>query len=139
MVLTVLFDGRLAMTASVALAVLVSFIIGGKLDFAIIALFTCMAAIYAVRQLRTRAQLFTAILFIIISGTVTLMAIGIIKRLHWTDIGNNMLYMTISGVLAPFITYGIKHKAVLKKSLVLISHLTTFAHWFIKIGKSLYD
>ncbi|HIN61633.1 MAG TPA: HDIG domain-containing protein [Candidatus Marinimicrobia bacterium] len=107
MVLTVLFDGRLAMTASVALAVLVSFIIGGKLDFAIIALFTSMAAIYAVRQLRTRAQLFTAILFIIISGTVTLVAIGIIKRLHWTDIGNNMLYMTISGVLAPFITYGI--------------------------------
>ena len=107
MVLTVLFDGRLAMTASVALAVLISFIIGGKLDFAIIALFTSMAAIYAVRQLRTRSQLFTAILFIVISGAVTLTAIGIIKRLHWTDIGNNLLYMTISGVLAPFITYGI--------------------------------
>lgn len=66
-----------------------------------------MAAIYAVRQLRTRSQLFTAILFIVISGAVTLTAIGIIKRLHWTDIGNNLLYMTISGVLAPFITYGI--------------------------------
>lgn len=107
MVLTVLFDGRIAMSASVALAALVAFIVGGKLDFAIIALFTSMAAIYAVRQLRTRTQLFTAILFIVLSGAAALVAIGIIKRLHWTAIGNNLLYMAISGTLAPFITYGI--------------------------------
>ena len=107
MVLTVLFDGRIAMSASLALAVLVAFIIGGKLDFAIIGLFTSLAAVYAVRQLRTRAQLFTAILFIVVSGAVVLIGIGIIKRFHWTDIGNDLLYMTISGVLAPFITYGI--------------------------------
>lgn len=107
MVLTVLFDGRIAMNASVAMAVLVAFLIGGKLDFAVIALFTSMAAIYAVRQLRTRAQLFTAILFIVLSAALILIAIGIIKRLHWTDIGNNILYITISGILAPFITYGI--------------------------------
>ena len=107
MVLTVLFDGRIAMSASIAMAVLVAFIIGGKLDFAIIGLFTSLAAIYAVRQLRTRAQLFTAILFIVVSGAVVLIGIGIIKRFHWTDIGNDLLYMTISGVLAPFITYGI--------------------------------
>ena len=107
MVVTVLFDSRIAMNASVAMAVLIAFIIGGKLDFTIVALFTSMAAIYSVRQLRTRAQLFTAILFIVLSGSLVLVSIGIIKRLHWTDIGNNLLYILISGTLAPFITYGI--------------------------------
>ncbi|MEE2876762.1 MAG: HDIG domain-containing metalloprotein [Candidatus Neomarinimicrobiota bacterium] len=107
MVLTVLFDGRIAMSATITLVVLVAFIIGGKLDFAIIGLFTSLAAIYAVRQLRTRAQLFTAILFIVVSGAVVLIGIGIIKRFHWMDIGNDLLYMAISGVLSPFITYGI--------------------------------
>ncbi|MBH31062.1 MAG: hypothetical protein CMG71_03605 [Candidatus Marinimicrobia bacterium] len=107
MVLTVLFDGRIAMSASIALAILVAFIIGGKLDFVIIGLFTSLAAVYAVRQLRTRAQLFIAILFIVVSGAVVLIGIGIIKRLYWADIGSDLLYITISGVLAPFITYGI--------------------------------
>ncbi len=107
MVITVLFDSRIAMNASIAMAALIAFIIGGKLDFAIVGLFTSMAAIYSVRQLRTRAQLFTAILFIVISGSLVLIAIGIIKRLHWIDIGNDLLYMLISGTLAPFITYGI--------------------------------
>ena len=107
MVLTVLFDGRIAAMFSVSLAVLVAFLIGSKLDYAVVSLFTTMSAILAVRKLRTRAQLFSAILYIVSAGIVALLALGILKRIDWTTTGNDILFILISGILAPFITYGL--------------------------------
>ncbi|MFQ6674093.1 MAG: HD family phosphohydrolase, partial [Fidelibacterota bacterium] len=107
MVLTVLFDGRIAVMAAVTLAILIAFIVGNKLDYVIISLFTSVAAIYAVRNLRARAQLFSAILYIVISGIIAVTALGILKRSEWTDMRYDYLYIIISGVLAPFLTYGL--------------------------------
>ena len=107
MVLTVLFDGRIAAMFSVSLAVLVAFLIGSKLDYAVVSLFTTMSAILAVRKLRTRAQLFSAILYIVSAGIVALLTLGILKRIDWTTTGNDILFILISGILAPFITYGL--------------------------------
>ena len=107
MVLTVLFDGRIAAMFSVSLAVLVAFLIGSKLDYAVVSLFTTMSAILAVRKLRTRAQLFSVILYIVSAGIVALLALGILKRIDWTTTGNDILFILISGILAPFITYGL--------------------------------
>ena len=107
MVLTVLFDGRIAVMFSVSLAILVAFLIGSKLDYTIVSLFTTISAIHAVRNLRTRAQLFSAILYIVGAGVVALVALGILKRIDWITTGNDVLFFLISGILAPFITYGI--------------------------------
>lgn len=107
MVLTVLFDGRIAVMFSVSLAILVAFLIGSKLDYTIVSLFSTVSAIHAVRKLRTRAQLFSAILYIVGAGVVALLALGILKRIDWITTGNDILFILISGILAPFITYGL--------------------------------
>ena len=135
MVITVLFDGKIAFNASVILATLVGFVIGGKLDFAIVGLFTSMAAIYSVRQLRTRVQLFIAILFIILSGSIIILGIGLIKKLQWNIIGDNLINMLVSGLLAPLITYGIStfYEVIFRATSDLtLLELTDFNHPLLK-------
>ncbi len=135
MVITVLFDGKIAINASIILAILVGFVIGGKLDFSIVGLFTSMAAIYSVRQLRTRAQLFIATLFIILSGSIIIIGIGLIKKLQWSIIGDNLINMLISGLLAPLITYGIStfYEVVFRATSDLtLLELTDFNHPLLK-------
>ena len=135
MVITVLFDGKIAINASIILAILVGFVIGGKLDFSIVGLFTSMAAIYSVRQLRTRAQLFIATLFIILSGSIIIIGIGLIKKLQWSIIGDNLINMLISGLLAPLITYGIStfYEVVFRvTSDLTLLELTDFNHPLLK-------
>ncbi|MEE9166793.1 MAG: HDIG domain-containing metalloprotein [Candidatus Neomarinimicrobiota bacterium] len=107
MVVTVLFDARIAVMAMVALSILIAFIIGNKLDFVIVSLFTSVAAIYAVRKLRTRAQLFSAILYIVVGGALAIAALGMLKRTEWTHIRYDFLFIGMSGILAPFITFGL--------------------------------
>lgn len=135
MVITILFDGKIAINASIILAILVGFVIGGKLDFSIVGLFTSMAAIYSVRQLRTRAQLFIATLFIILSGSIIIIGIGLIKKLQWSIIGDNLINMLISGLLAPLITYGIStfYEVVFRATSDLtLLELTDFNHPLLK-------
>jgi len=107
MVITVLLDARIAVMAMVTLTILIAFIIGNKLDFVIVSLFTSVAAIFAIHKLRTRAQLFSAILYIILSGIIAITALGILKRTEWVILRDEYLFIVISGILAPFITFGL--------------------------------
>ena len=135
MVITILFDGKIAFNASIILATLVAFVIGGKLDFAIVGFFTSMAAISSVRQLRTRAQLFLAILFIILSGSIIILGIGLIKKLQWNIISDNLINMLISGLLAPLITYALStfYEVVFRATSDLtLLELTDFNHPLLK-------
>tara|TARA_B100000315_G_scaffold260595_1_gene323295 strand:+ start:6477 stop:8804 length:2328 start_codon:yes stop_codon:yes gene_type:complete len=107
MVITILFDARIATMASVTLTLLAAVLVGGKLDYALVSLVTCMASIYAVRKLRTRAQLFSAILYIVSSGCITLISLSLIKHTELSYLLYNCLFIIISGFLAPFLTYGL--------------------------------
>lgn len=109
MVITILFDARIAIIFTMFIAVFIAFIVGNKLEFVVLFLATSIAAVYAVRNLRTRTQLYYAILYIILSGILTLLTFGLLKQTEWTILRMDFLYITINGVLAPFITYGLSH------------------------------
>ncbi len=107
MVFTVLLDARIAVMATVTLAIILAFMVGNKLDFVIVSLFSSVAAVYAVRQLRARIQIFYAILYILVCGSLAIISIGLLKESHLNSILNNLLYLSVGAVLAPFITYGL--------------------------------
>ncbi|MEE1574356.1 MAG: hypothetical protein V1257_12270, partial [Candidatus Neomarinimicrobiota bacterium] len=107
MVFTVLLDARIAVMATVTLAIILAFMVGNKLDFVIVSLFSSVAAVFAVKQLRARIQIFYAILYILVSGSVAIISIGLLKEAHWNSILDNLLYLSVGAVLAPFITYGL--------------------------------
>ena len=58
MTLTILFDARMGFMATTSFAMLMGIMMGQNIDLVIVSLFTATVAIYSIRQLRKRSQLF---------------------------------------------------------------------------------
>ncbi|HQO73975.1 MAG TPA: HDIG domain-containing protein, partial [Candidatus Marinimicrobia bacterium] len=81
--------------------------IGGNFNFIIVSVFVSTFAIYAVRQLRKRSQIFKSIIYIVLGYCLAIFATEMLKYSPPKSILNNIFYATINGVFAPFLAYGI--------------------------------
>ncbi len=107
MVLTILFDARIGFMAAASIAMLSGIIMGNNLDFVIVSLFQSSAAVYSVRRLRTRGQIFTAIFVLSLASTTVVLAMGLFKAHAWSQISSDMLYLLGISILSPIINYGL--------------------------------
>ena len=107
MAFTILFDARTSLIATVSLALMMGFLVGNKLDFVLVNLLAGSVAIYAVRQLRRRRQIFTAIIYIVSAYAVGITAVEFLKYTNLTTLGNHLMYASINGVLSPIMVYGL--------------------------------
>ena len=107
MVLTIMFDARIAFMAITSIILLVTILIGNNLEFMVTAMFNSSIGIYAVRQLRGRSQLFTAIFALLGSSALVIIGQGLFKGHTWLLMGNDMMNLSIVAVLSPIVTYGL--------------------------------
>lgn len=107
MVLTIIFDARIGFMGITSIVLLVTILIGNNVEFMVTALFTSSAGIYAVRRLRTRSQLFTAIFALIASSIIVVLGQGLFKGHNWSVMGDDLLYLSVVSVLSPIVTYGL--------------------------------
>lgn len=73
--ITVLFDSRLAILCNIILAVLAGVITGGEFRFIVVALLGGLAAVYSVSRLYQRSDLTKAGFFVALANTFTIIAI----------------------------------------------------------------
>lgn len=107
MVITILFDARIGFMAAASIAMLSGIIMGNNLDFVIVSLFQSSAAVFSVRRLRTRGQIFTAIFVLSLASILVILAMGLFKAYAWSQIGQDLLYLLGISVLSPIINYGL--------------------------------
>ncbi|UCD37027.1 MAG: hypothetical protein JSW54_09325, partial [Fidelibacterota bacterium] len=107
MTFTILFDARTSIIATVSLAVLVGFLVGNRVEFVLVNLLTGSVAIYAVRQLRRRRQIFTAIIYIVSAYALGITAVEFLKYTNLTTLASKLMYASINGMLSPIVVYGI--------------------------------
>ncbi len=107
MVLTILFDARIGFMASVSITILTAIMIGNNMDYIIVALFTSSVAMYNVRELRTRSQLFTTIFALILASVFVVAGLGMFKSTSWEAMQYDLIYLLAMSVLAPIVTYGV--------------------------------
>ncbi len=107
MVMTILFDARIGFMGATSIAMLSGLIMGNNLDFVIVSLFQSSAAVFSVRRLRTRGQIFTAIFVLSLASSVAVLAVGLFKVHAWPQIGEDVLYLLGISILSPIITYGL--------------------------------
>ncbi len=107
MTFTILFDARTSIIATVSLALLLGFLVGNKVDFVLVNLLAGSVAIYAVRQLRRRRQIFTAIIYIVSAYAVGITAVEFLKYTNLATLGNHLMYASINGLLSPIMVYGL--------------------------------
>ncbi len=107
MAFTILFDARTSIIATVSLTLLMGFMVGNKVDFVLVNLLAGSVAIYAVRQLRRRRQIFTAIIFIVSAYAIGITAVEMLKYTNLATLGNHLMYASINGMLSPILVYGL--------------------------------
>ena len=107
MVLTIMFDARIAFMGITSIILLVTILIGNNVEFMVTAMFNSSVGIYAVRQLRRRSQLFTAIFALLGSSALVIIGQGLFKGHTWLLMGNDMLNLSIIAILSPIVTYGL--------------------------------
>tara|TARA_B100000131_G_C18125483_1_gene614517 strand:+ start:2172 stop:4487 length:2316 start_codon:yes stop_codon:yes gene_type:complete len=107
MTLTILFDARIGFMATTSLAIFMGIMMGQNIDFIIISLFTATIAIYNIRELRKRSQLFTTMFALIAASTLAVLGIGLFKGNSWAIMFRDMQFLILNSILAPILTYGL--------------------------------
>ncbi len=107
MTLSILFDARIGFMGITTIVILIGMMIGNNIDFIVVMLFTSSIAMYNVRQLRTRSQIFKTIFSLIGASVLAIIAIGLFKNESWIAVRLDLLYLAIISVLAPIVTYGL--------------------------------
>lgn len=107
MTLTILFDARIGFMGITTVVLLIGIMIGNNIDFIIVMLFLSSIAMYNVRQLRTRSQLFKTIFLLLGASILVVIAIGLFKNESWRAMQSDLMYLFILSVLAPIIAYGL--------------------------------
>ena len=107
MVLTIMFDARIAFMGITSIILLITILIGNNVEFMVTAMFNSSVGIYAVRQLRRRSQLFTAIFALLSSSALVIIGQGLFKGNAWILMGNDMMNLSIVAILSPIVTYGL--------------------------------
>ncbi|MBS1271074.1 MAG: Cyclic-di-AMP phosphodiesterase PgpH [Candidatus Marinimicrobia bacterium] len=107
MLFTIIYDARVSFFGTITLTVLISVLLGNRMNFFITTIFASTLAIYAVRRLRTRNQLYYAILYITGAYYLALFATELTLVPDLRHLGSNFLWAAGNGILSPLLTYGL--------------------------------
>ena len=107
MTLTILFDARIGFMATTSMAILMGLMMGQNIDLVIISLFTSTVAIYNIRELRKRSQLFITMFALIGASVLVIIGLGLFKENNWGIMMRDMQFLLLNSILAPILTYGL--------------------------------
>ena len=122
MVLTIMFDARIGYMGITSIILLIGILIGNNVEFMVTSMFTASVGVFAVRKLRRRSQLFSAIFALITSSALVVLAHGLFKGQDWSMMGFDMINLTFIAVLSPIVTYGLI--GILEVSFGITTNLT---------------
>ena len=107
MTLTILFDARIGLMATISIVIIMGLMMGQNIDFVIISLFTATVAVYNIRELRNRSQLFITMFALMGAGILVVAGIGLFKQHTWASMAMDIQSLMINSLLAPIVTYGL--------------------------------
>jgi len=107
MILAVVFDSRVAFQGTVAIALLIGAIKGNDFGAAFVSLSAGALAVYTVRDMKNRTQIFRSLVFIFIGYSIGTLAISFQRAEDSTRILANFSFIAINSILSPIITFGL--------------------------------
>ena len=107
MVFTILFDFQIAFMSMVTTILLISIILGNDFEYLTTSLFTSLVAIYSVKSLRRRSQLFKAIFALIAASILIVIGHGFFLGHSTLEMIDNITVLSFIAVISPLITYGL--------------------------------
>ncbi len=107
MTLTILFDARIGFMATISVVIAMGLMMGQNIDFVIVSLFTATIAVYNIRELRNRSQLFITMFALMGASILVVGGIGLFKEHSWASVIVDIQSLMINSLLAPIVTYGL--------------------------------
>lgn len=107
MILTVIFDSRLAFQATVAIALIVGAMRGNDFGAAFTALSAGALALYTVRDIKNRTQIFRSLVFIFLGYALATLAISFQRAEDVSTMLAGFSLIAVNSVLSPIITFGL--------------------------------
>ena len=105
--LTILFDSRLAFFSTVIISFLVAAVRGGDYTIMFYSMAGAALAIFSVRDIKNRSQIFRSFFFILIGYTVSILAVGLDRNESFSKIFIQLIYGSVNSVMSPIIAYGL--------------------------------
>jgi putative nucleotidyltransferase with HDIG domain len=107
MLLTIIFDSRLAFYCIIIICIFVSAIRGGDYDIFIPNFAASLLVIHSVRDIKNRSQIFISMIFIFLGYFVTIIAIGFERYDDFAVIRNQLYAASLNSLLSPILAYGL--------------------------------
>jgi putative nucleotidyltransferase with HDIG domain len=107
MLLTIIFDSRVAFYGTVTMAFLVAGIRGNDYSIALASLVAGSLAAYTVRDIRNRSQIFRSLGFIFLGYAVSIFALGLERFESLDTIVKELSFALANAVFSPVLTYGL--------------------------------
>jgi len=105
--IAVMFDGRLALVATLVLAIL----IGGQENFGYQVLFVSfvggVSATISTRMIRSRGQFYRSILYLATGYVISIMAVGFVRLVPWNETLQSCGWGIINSVFSTFVAMGL--------------------------------
>ncbi len=107
MLLAIIFDSRVAFYGTVAISFIVAGVRGNDYAMALHSLIAGSMALYTVRDIKHRTQIFRSITFIFIGYVVSIVALSLERYDSLLSIFNQCLFAAANAVFSPVLTYGL--------------------------------
>ncbi len=107
MIFTIIFDSRVSFYSTVVLSLLVAGIRGNDYGIALSSLVAGAFAIYTVRDIKKRTQIFRSIIYVFLGYATTIVALGLERYESFDVVGNQLLVAAFNAILSPILTYGL--------------------------------
>lgn len=107
MLLTIMFDSRLAFYGTVTIALLVGGIRGNDYTIMLVSVIGGALAAYTVRDIKHRTQIFRSMLFIFLGYTLTIIALGLERFETPMALMYEITFAGANALLSPILTFGL--------------------------------
>lgn len=107
MLIGIIFDSRVAFYSTVVISLLIAGVRSNDYGIALASLVAGAFAIYTVRDIKKRTQIFRSIIYIFLGYVIAILALGLERYESVETIGNQLLVASFNAILSPIITYGI--------------------------------
>ena len=107
MILTIIFDSRVGFYSTVIISLITGALRGNDYSFALMNLFAGALAVYTVRDVKNRSQIFRSFFFILVGYSIAVIAFGLERFASISTIGLELVFASANAVISPVLTYGL--------------------------------
>ncbi len=107
MLLTITFDSRLGFYSTVIISLIAGALRGNDYTFSVLNILAGVLAVYSVRDIKNRSQIFRSFLFILIGYTAGIAAFGFERFAELNKLLIEFAFISSNALISPVLTYGL--------------------------------